>query len=204
MDQLLETPEDLNPLANFLLRDDNVVNLTRIKKRPPEHITIHVKCTYEDPQHPGQMIRRIGSISCDASDKVNKVVTDFLDTYKDIPSNKTYYLGYNQLLFREGTIKECGITHGKSVELYAPGKNASSYHNEGLAIIAWSLIPLVFGIASLLYSFTSSSEIDCDYQAMFLFLGLLLTIPSILCLTLGLILIPGCPMPCYFNGTEWC
>ena len=107
-------------------------------------------------------------------------------------------------MFKDGTIEECGISHGKFVELIAPGKNAAAYHNQGLTMILWCLIPLVFGIAAILFSMTTGAHVENTYQALFLFLGLTFTIPSVVGLFIGLILIPECPMPCYFNGTEWC
>ena len=109
-----------------------------------------------------------------------------------------------QLLFREGTVAECGISHGKSVELIAPGKNAAAYHNQGLTMIIYSLIPLVIGLAALIFSMTTGNNVSNSDQALFLFIGLILTIPSIIIIAIGLVLIPECPMPCYFNGQEWC
>jgi hypothetical protein len=152
------------------------------------------------------MIQIIRSKTCSATDRVDAVVNEFLASAPDIPTDqKKYYLGYDQLLFREGTLAECGITHGKAVELYAPGKNAAAYHNEGLKFAVWSLLPLVIGIACFLFSVTAGNvgEEANDYHALFLFLGLLLVIPASLMLVLGLVLIPECEMPCYFSGREW-
>ncbi|OHT13183.1 hypothetical protein TRFO_16735 [Tritrichomonas foetus] len=192
-----------NPLQAFLIQED-LSGLTKgSKKSSSETITIYIKCVYPNPLKPGEMIQILGSQTCNSSDKVESVAKKFLETYPEIPQNKEYYLGYDQLLFREGTLHECGITHGKSVDLYAPGKNAAAYHNEGLSMIIWALIPFAIGFACLLFSITSS-QIDTNYQALFLFVGLLLDIPSTLILIIGFILLPTCPMPCYFIGTEWC
>jgi hypothetical protein len=154
------------------------------------------------------MIQIVRSKTCSANDRVDTVVTEFLASTPDIPSqNKKYYLGYDQLLFREGTLNECGITHGKAVELYSPGKHSAAYHNEGLQFVVWSLLPLVIGLASFLFSVTSTNDGTPeanDYQALFLFLGMLLLIPAGLVLVVGLVLIPECSMPCYFTGAEWC
>lgn len=208
--QSMDNDSQLDPRAaavgifGDLLIKDNLSDLTNTsKKTTSETISINVKCVYPDPQNPGEMIQKVGSVTAKATDSVTTVVETFKGTFPDIP-NKTYYLGYDQLLFREGKLAECGITQGKSVELYAPGKNAAAYHNEGLSLVVWSLIPFVIGLASLLFSITTGDSVDNDYQAMFLFLGLVLLIPSCLCIVMGLILIPECPMPCYFNGTEWC
>lgn len=196
-----------SPLQRFLLDDDLSSLTANAKKLSSEVITIYIKCVFPDPQKPGEMIQRMGSQTCSANDRVERVVTEFLSTYRDIPQNKTYYLGYDQLLFRTGTLRECGITHGKSVELYAPGKNHAAYTNQGLQFMVWSCIPIVIGIACLLFSMmsTDSSIADMsDYQALFLFLGFLILTPSALIFILGMILVPGCNMPCYFSGTEWC
>jgi len=190
-------------LAGFLYQEDISYINDFNKKSKARKITVNVKCVYPDPEKPGEMIQRVGSIQCDSSKPVDQVCKDFMDTYKDIP-NKTYYLGYDQLLFREGTLAECGITHGKSVELIAPGKNAAAYHNEGLSLVIWSILPFIFGLAAILFSMTTGAYVDNSYQALFLFIGLVFMIPSALCAIVGLILIPECPMPCYFNGTEWC
>ncbi|KAK8894396.1 hypothetical protein M9Y10_022831 [Tritrichomonas musculus] len=204
MDSLIEnTDENFDyPLQDFLIQDD-LSSLTKtIKKSSNESITIFIKCVYPNPSNPGEMIQVTGSQTCNSSQKVQYVVDAFLKSYPEIPKNREYYLGYDQLLFREGTLRECGITHGKSVELYAPGKNAAAYHNEGLSMIVWSIIPFVIGIAALLFSITAT-KVRNDFQALFLFLGLLLVIPSTLIIVIGLILIPKCNMPCYFVGTKW-
>lgn len=190
------------PLQDFLIQAD-LSSLTKtIKKSSQESITIFIKCVYPNPSNPGEMIQVIGSQTCNSSQKVQSVVDAFLKTHPEIPKNREYYLGYDQLLFREGTLRECGITHGKSVDLYAPGKNAASDHNEGLCLIVWSIIPITIGLAALIFSITSTN-VSNDFQALFLFIGLLLVIPSSLLIVIGLILIPKCPMPCYFVGTKW-
>ena len=191
-------------LGDFLIHDDLSGIAKSSKKSSSQTITINIKCVYPDPSRPGHMITMVKSVTCNSSDKVESVVKKFLETYPEIPQiDKKYYLGYDQLLFREGTLRECGITHGKSVELYAPGKNSAAYHNEGLSMIIWSIIPFIIGLACLLFSITSSTSVDSNFQALFLFLGLLLDIPSLLFIVLGFILIPKCPMPCYFVGTTW-
>jgi hypothetical protein len=197
-----------NSLTRFLI-DDDLSHLTNAnRKQSSETITIYIKCVFPDPQNPSEMIQIIRSKTCSASDRVNTVVSEFLSSTPDIPTqNKKYYLGYDQLLFRDGTLSECGINHGKAVELYSPGKNSAAYHNEGLKFIVWSLLPLVIGLACFLFSITSINEETPeanDYQAMFLFLGLLLMIPGSLMLILGLVLVPECSTPCYFTGVEWC
>jgi hypothetical protein len=172
-----------------------------------ELITIYIKCVFPDPQDPSAMRRIVRSKSCNATDRVDVVVSDFLSSAPDIPTdNRRYYLGYDQLLFREGTLADCGIVHGKAVELYAPGKNAAVNHNEGLGFITCSIIPIVLGVAALIFSIlsTRSAANSGSWQAMFLFLGFLLLVPSATVLVLGLILIPECPMPCYFSGSHWC
>jgi hypothetical protein len=200
-------PSD-NPLAPFLL-DEDITSLTSgTRKQASQTITIYIKCVFPDPQRPDEMIQIIRSKTCSITDRVDSVVNEFLASAPDIPTrNRKYYLGYDQLLFREGTLSECGITHGKAVELYAPGRNAAAYHNEGLLFIVWSLIPLAIGLACFLFSVTAANTGDPDandYQAMFLFLGLLLMIPASLVLVLGLVLVPECSMPCYFSGVHWC
>ena len=195
--------EEPNPLQEFLFTEDISGLTAPTKKHLNQMITITIKCVYPDPQNPGELLQRIGTKTCSASDKVEKVAKDFLDTYPDIPPDKEYYLGYNQLLFRSGSLQECGITQGKTVEIYAPGKNAAVYHNEGLKFITWAVIPLVIGLSALVYTFSASS-IGNDYQSLALFIGLIFTIPSVLCIVLGFTLIPDCYMPCYFTGTEWC
>ncbi|KAH0787487.1 hypothetical protein GPJ56_008682 [Histomonas meleagridis] len=200
--EVIDFDDEPNPLQEFLFTED-LVGLTQpTKKHTNQIITIKIKCVYPDPQNPGEMLQRIGTKTCSASDKVEKVAKDFLDTYPDIPQDKEYYLGYNQLLFRSGTLQECGITQGKSVDLFAPGKNAAAYHNEGLKFITWAIIPLVIGLSALFYTF--SADVSNEYQALALFVGLIFTIPSFICIIIGSTLIPGCHMPCYFTGTEWC
>jgi hypothetical protein len=197
-----------NPLARFLIDEDLSALTAASRKQSSQTITIYIKCVVPDPQHPGEMIQIIRSKTCSATDRVDSVVAEFLASASDIPTqNKKYYLGYDQLLFREGTLNECGITHGKAVELYAPGKNSAAYHNEGLKFVVWSLLPLMIGLACFIFSVTASNGTTADandYKAMFLFLGLLLMIPGSLVLVLGFVLIPECSMPCYFSGVEWC
>jgi hypothetical protein len=93
------------------------------KKAQTEEITIGVKCVYPG-ERPGQMSQITRSLLCKATEKVNDTVTRAPDNMPEVPrsATKKYYLGYDQLLFREGTLAECGITNNKSVELYAPGK----------------------------------------------------------------------------------
>jgi hypothetical protein len=114
-------------------------------------------------------------------------------------------MGYDQLLFRDGTLTECGITHGKAVEIYAPGRNSATYHNEGLQFIVMSFLPFLIGLACFLFSVTSqSSEGEAaDWRAFFLFLGVLLLVPSALIFVIGMVLVPECSTPCYFSGTSW-
>jgi hypothetical protein len=198
---------DDDALLRFLIQDDLATLITTPKRPAAEEITISVKCVCPVPDRPGEMRQVKRSIRCKASEKVDDAVRKALENMPEVPQspNRKYYLGYEQLLFREGTLADCGIGHEKSVELYAPGKNAAAYHNEGLSFVLWSLIPLVLGVACLGVSATSNSgQIDAnDFKALFLFLGFLLVIPGGMVLILGLILIPVCPMPCYFNGTEW-
>lgn len=201
-ESLLGNQDSSSMLDPFLIQAD-LSSLTKtIKKSSSETITIYIKCVYPSLSHPGEMIQVLGSQTCNSSQKVQSVVDTFLKTHPEIPKNREYYLGYDQLLFREGTLRECGITHGKSVDLYAPGKNAAANHNEGLSFIVWSIIPFTIGFAALLFSITTTKT-DNDFQALFLFLGLLLVIPSSLMIVIGFILIPECPMPCYFVGTKW-
>jgi hypothetical protein len=173
----------------------------------PEEITIWVKCVFPNQERPGEMQQVIRSLRCKATEKVEEIVKKALDNMTEIPQgpNKKYYLGYDQLLFREGTLAECGITHGKSVELYAPGKNAAAYHNEGLRLVLWALFPLIIGLACFAFAVLSNSQIgdSNSFKALFLFLGFVLLIPSTVIIIMGLIQIPDCPMPCYFSGTEW-
>lgn len=197
------TPSTLSPLSNYVYAEDLSYIDGLNKKNKPKKISINIKCVYPDPQNPGELKQQTGSISTETNKKVTQLCNEFRETYKDIP-NKTYYLGYDQLLFRDGTIEQCGITHGKTVELIAPNKNAAVYHNEGLSLLIWSLLPMVFGLAAIIFSMTTDSFVDSSYQALFLFIGLIFLIPSVLCGIVGLILIPECPMPCYFSGTEWC
>jgi hypothetical protein len=198
---------DDNPLARFLIQDDLAALITTPKRPAAEEITISVNCVCPLPDRPGEMCRIKRSMRCKASEKIEETVRKALENMPEIPQapNRKYYLGYEQLLFREGTLAECGIGHEKSVELYAPGKNAAAYHNQGLSFVLWSLIPLILGIAALGFAVTSNSaQGDAnDFEALFLFLGLLLVIPAAMVFVLGLILIPVCPMPCYFSGTEW-
>ena len=197
-----EIPNQESPLQKYLFREDTsfIEEMTKVTKA--RTIKVNVKCVYPDPEHPGELIPKSGSVSIDCNKPVSQIGKEFLTTYSDVP-NLTYYIGYDQLLFREGTLTECGITHGKLVELIAPGKNAAAYHNEGLALIIWSIIPFIFGLSCLIFSMISGS-IDNSYQALFLFLGLIFIIPSFLTALIGMVLIPECPMPCYFNGTDWC
>jgi hypothetical protein len=198
--------ESTASLSRWFL-EDNLASLTSVtKKQVSEGITIYIKCVFPDPANPGNMLQISRSQGCKSDDRVDSVVANFLQQEPDIPrQGKTYYLGYDQLLFREGTLADCGIIHGKSVELYSPGKTAAAYHNEGAAFVLWSLVPLVVGIACFLFTvtFKGSTEDSNSYNGLFLFLAFLLLIPSAVVLTLGLILIPECPMPCYFSGTEW-
>jgi hypothetical protein len=198
---------DDDPLARFLIQDDLAALITTPKRPAAEEITISVKCVCPRPDRPGEMCQVKRSIRCKATEKVEETVRKALENMPEVPQggNRKYYLGYEQLLFREGTLAECGIGHEKSVELYAPGKNAARYHNEGLSFVLWSLIPLVIGVACFAFAVTSGSQQAdaASFEALFLFLGLLLVIPSAMILILGLILIPDCPMPCYFSGTEW-
>jgi hypothetical protein len=202
----LEGEERPSPLHRFLL-DEQLAALTSVPKKPPsEAITIYIRCVFPDPQDPGQVQKVQRSKTCNANERVDSVVNDFLVSTPDIPTdNRKYYLGYDQLLFREGTLTECGITHGKAVELYAPGKNAAVNHNEGLLFLLCSIPPIVLGFACFLFSILSKQySIDAGHwQAMFLFLGFLLLVPGATVLILGLILIPECPMPCYFTGSAW-
>lgn len=189
-------------LHEFLINQDLSELTKNHRKTKNQAITISIKCVYPDPSNPESMNQVIGSQTCNSTDKVEYVVKKFLDTYTEIPKNRKYYLGYDELLFREGTLADCGITHGKSVELYAPGKNAAAYHNEGLTLILWALIPFIIGFAALIFAITAEG-IENDFQALFLFIGFLLDIPSIIIIGIGLILLPTCPMPCYFVGTQW-
>lgn len=191
------------PLADYLF-DENLDYVKDLNtKNSANKISVHVKCVYPDPENPGELIPKSGSLSIAAGKPISQISKEFLTTYPEIP-NKTYYVSYDQLLFREGTLAQCGITHGKSVELIAPGKNHAAYHNEGLNFLVFSLLPFIIGVASIVFSMTSGSSVGNTYQALFLFLGLLFLIPSVLIGVIGMILIPECPMPCYFNGTEWC
>ena len=199
----MSLPNQQNILQPYLYRE-NTDYLNQINvKRKSRIISVNVKCVYPDPENPGELLSKTGSIQVDATKSVDQIKKDFLNTYQDIP-NKTYYVGYDQLLFKDGTIEECGITQGKFVELIAPGKNAAVYHNQGLTMIIWSLLPLVFGLAAILFSMTTGSHVENTYQALFFFLGLTFTLPSVVAIFIGLVLIPECPMPCYFNGSEWC
>jgi hypothetical protein len=201
----VSTEED--PFSRFLLREELTVLTTTPKKNLTEEITIWVKCVFPVPEHPGEMGQITRSLRCKASEKVEETVKRALENMPDVPQSpgKKYYLGFDQLLFREGTLTECGITHNKTVELYAPGKNAAVYHNEGLTFVLWALIPILLGITCFVFAVMSNSERPeaNNFKALFLFLGMLLLIPSASVLILGLILIPECPMPCYFGGTEW-
>jgi hypothetical protein len=194
--------EEQNPLNGYLYQEDlsflsDIGKLGRSKK-----ISINVKCVYPDPEKPGQLIPRSGSLAIDCNKPVSTIPKEFLQTYPDIP-NQHYYVGYEQLLFREGTLQDCGITHGKMVEMISPGKNAPAYHNQGLALILWSIIPLIFGVSALIFSMMKGSTDNTEVKALYLLIGLLFLIPSILVLVIGMILIPQCPTPCYFNGNSW-
>ena len=203
MDDSFQRTKDI--FGNDFVLEPELSKLTASQKlSTSEKITINVKCVFPDPQNPGNMIQKVGSFTHPVNTPVTTVVEKFRENFPNELPNATYYLGYDQLLFREGKLGECGITQGKTVELYAPGKNAASYHNEGIKLIVWSIIPLVIGLASLLFSITTAELVSNDYQAMFLFLGLILLIPSTLCIVMGFILVPECNTPCYFNGTEWC
>ena len=187
-------------LRDYLYKDEALQE--NDKKVKPKKITIYVNCIFQDPENEGVLKGIPGSISCEANKPVGHVCKDFMETFKGIP-NKTYYLGYDSLLFREGTLEECGITHGKTVEMISPGKNSSAYHNEGLSLIFYSIVPLVLGLSAVIFSVSTMSVVSYDYQALFLFVGMLLFVPSLICIIIGLILIPDCPMPCYFSGTDW-
>ena len=206
-ESLIDANETETFLDPFLLDEDLSSLTTGTKRISSEAITIYIKCVFPDPRNPGQMTQKVASKICNANDRVEYVVESFLDSYSDIPRNRTYYMGYDNLLFRTGTLRECGITHRKSVELYAPGKNHASYNNQGLLFMVWSSIPAIFGIACILFAmFSQDSEVAdiSEYQAFFLFLGFIVLTPSALIFILGMILVPGCQMPCYFSGTEWC
>ncbi|EAX91155.1 hypothetical protein TVAG_497960 [Trichomonas vaginalis G3] len=166
-------------------------------------ISVLVKCVYPDPENPEQIISKHGSLSISSGKPISQICKEFLATYPEIP-NKAYYVSYDQLLFREGTIAQCGITHGKSVELIAPGKNHAANHNEGLFLLVVSFLPFIIGIATIALSMSSETSISTHWKAFFLFLGFLFIIPATLTGIVGMILIPECPMPCYFRGTEWC
>jgi hypothetical protein len=200
----VDQPDD--SLSNWLLDEELSSLKTTIKKAAAETITIYIKFVFPDPQDQSRMCQISRSKTCSSTDVVSNVVNSFLSSEQISAPGKQYYLGYDQLLFREGTLAECGITHGKSVELYAPGKNAVAYHNEGLAFILWGIIPFVIGIACFAFPVTAKLNGDDGdaFSAFFLFLGLVFLIPSILILTLGLILIPECPTSCYVSGTVWC
>jgi hypothetical protein len=145
----IDYPNSLDP---FLITDDISSLTSGALKQKSQTITIYIKCVFADPQSPDRLVQIIRSKTCSASDRVNTVVSEFLTSAPEIPTrNKKYYLGYDQLLFREGTLSDCGITHGKAVELYSPGKSAAAYHNEGLLFIVWSLLPLVIGITCFLF-----------------------------------------------------
>jgi hypothetical protein len=193
-------------LSNWLLDQELSSLKTTIKKTTAEAITIYIKCVFPDAQDPGRTCQISRSQTCNSTDAVSSVVNTFLASEPLIPQGKQYYLGYDQLLFRDGTLAECGITHGKSVELYAPGKNAAAYHNEGLAFILWGIIPFVIGVACFVFPVTAKLNGDDGdaFSAFFIFLGFVFLIPSILVLTLGLILIPECSTSCYVSGTAWC
>ena len=199
--ELNEMPTSL--LSKYQYQGDTGFIEEMSKTKKARKIKVNVKCVYPDTDNPGGLITKTGSVSIECNKPVSQIGKEFLATFPDIP-DQTYYIGYDQLLFREGTITECGITHGKLVELIAPGKNAAAYHNQGLSLIIWSIVPFLFGLAALIFSMTSNAAIESEYQALFLFLGLTFLIPSFITAIIGMILIPECPMPCYFNGSEWC
>jgi hypothetical protein len=202
------TEEDatlLAPVAEWL--DMEAASLSvDYSKSAGDDIRIYIKCIVPDPADPRRMKSIVRSHFCKSTATVASIVEAFQKDEPSVPGGKQYYLGYDQILFREGTLAECGITHDRLVELYAPGKNATAYHNEGLSFVLGSVIPLVIGLACLVFSVTSTTDVEGahEYSGMFLFVGFLLCIPSVLILILGFILMPDCPMPCYFTGTEWC
>ena len=200
-----EVPPEFAILSKYQYNGDTSFIEEMTKAKRSRKIKVNVKCVYPDTDNPGGLITKTGSVSIDSTKPVSQIGKEFLQTFPEIPE-LTYYIGYDQLLFREGSLTECGITHGKLVELIAPGKNAAAYHNQGLSLIIWSILPFIFGLAALIFSMTSSSSstVDSESQALFLFLGLIFMIPSFITAIIGMVLIPECPMPCYFNGTEWC
>jgi hypothetical protein len=197
----------LRPLDHFSISEEIAALATIPKRLMSESMTIYIKCCFPDPQDPSTMRQVVRSKSCHATDRVDAVVSEFLSAAPEIPTdNRRYYLGYDQLLFREGSLADCGIVHGKAVELYAPGKNAAVNHNEGLGFVVCSIIPIILGVTALMFSILSARHAvdSASWQAMFLFLGFLLLVPGGTVLVLGLILIPECSMPCYFSGSHWC
>lgn len=198
---LIEPAE--SPLNDFLLEEEDLKDLFKRTKNPiNRQISIEIRCVYPDPQNPDQLKQITRTKKCNSKDKVDDVTKAFLNDETGIPQDKQYYMGYDQLLFKDGTLQECGITQGKTVDLYAQGKNNSIFHNEGLTLVLWSIIPLLFGISLLAFS-VIAQNIEETFKSFCLFFGMILLIPSLIVLFIGLVLIPECGMPCYFTGSSW-
>jgi hypothetical protein len=133
------------------------------------------------------------------------VTSFFTEENIDRPKGVEYYLGCDHLLFREGSLADCGISDGRSVALYPMGKSAAANRREGIWFLFGGLLPLLIGLTCVIFAVSSSSEVSDakSYNGLFLFVGILLLIPGAVAFSVGLILIPECPMPCYFSGTDW-
>lgn len=158
-------------------------------------INIAVECHLADPTKPGKKIHNKIFMNVKLSDGIDKVLADWKKLNPVFQDKKTYnsneekakfelYVKYNNRIFQNGTVKQCGIVHRSTVEIISLKFNKEKQINQGFRLAFWSIVPLMLATSFIIAGLTG--RYDNVLRGAYILLGTIFGIPGLLCMIIGL------------------
>ncbi|KAJ3442555.1 hypothetical protein M0813_16795 [Anaeramoeba flamelloides] len=163
--------------------------------------TLHVRCVTINPKKKQKTIEIKGNIRIQDTDDITRIEEEFLKLHPEILT-RDFFVLHKNLLFKTGTIKECGIEEGSNVELYNAVDRTISNANEGYTCIFWSSMFLILGLILFVSAWSYDFGEDVVGRALLSVFGFVISLSSLIVFTMGICQAKICGHSS-FSGHKW-
>ncbi|KAH0785367.1 hypothetical protein GPJ56_010778 [Histomonas meleagridis] len=146
-------------------------------------LTLNIKASVPDRLHTGKRIQTFSKLVVEQNISIRKLVVMFQRTNPEY-IGYDFVVKYNNRLFQNGTLRECGITNKSTVELISLTSEKADLKNQGFILGYWSLVPLMLAISFFVGSL--GGKFDITIRGIFFIIGCVIGVPSFVCFVIGI------------------
>lgn len=167
----------------------------------PDSFILHVKCKVVDPENRRRIMEVRGNVRATADEDLHVIENRFLEQNPRVQT-RDFYVKHNNLLFNAGTIKDCGIEEGDTVELYSIDDTKTAYQNEGYTCVFYGLLFFMIGLILFITAWVYDFGESIAARALFSTSGFIVIISAGLPVMVGVSQV-GIIGKSSFSGEKW-